>query len=346
MLPVHKTIVDAVIRKADALCPDSLALIGLYGSAATGDLHGKSDLDLLILIKDDKGWQLGKGFILEDSGIGYDIYCTNWDMLEGEAACEHAHLTKLMDSVIVYVRDEEAMHKLEELRKQAASVLNSDARFEKAQALMENAKKAYADCFLGESLSQVRLSAGGVLFYLVDAVMLFNGTYFRKGVKRTYEELHALKLPFDLPALLENVVCAKSVEEIRAAVTQLMRITQSYMTRPAEKQAPNPGLAGTYEEMFSNWRNKMPEAAASGNAFASFMNTLSFQFMLCGIASQVQMEEIDLMGSFDAADLQANAQRFDEALQAYLAVYKAAGIEPVYYADAEEFVSDYLKNEK
>ena len=141
MLPAHKTIMDAIIRKADAVCPDSLALIGLYGSAATGDLHEKSDLDLLILIKDDNGWQLGKGFILDDSGIGYDIYCTNWGMLEGEASCEHAHLTKLMDSTIVYVRDEDALQKLMEMRAQAAQLLASDARFEKAQALMEDAKR-------------------------------------------------------------------------------------------------------------------------------------------------------------------------------------------------------------
>ncbi len=32
---INTTIVDAVIKKANALCPDSLELIGVYGSVKT-----------------------------------------------------------------------------------------------------------------------------------------------------------------------------------------------------------------------------------------------------------------------------------------------------------------------
>ena len=62
--------VEAVRRKAAALCPDSLELSGVYGSCATGDTHGKSDLDLLILIRDEARRCLADGFILEDCEIG------------------------------------------------------------------------------------------------------------------------------------------------------------------------------------------------------------------------------------------------------------------------------------
>ena len=94
MNTVNQKIIDAVITKAEKVCPDSLALIGIYGSTATGDYYEKSDLDLLILIQDEKGWQLGTGFILDDSKIGYDIYCTNWDGLKYDAECHHAQLSK------------------------------------------------------------------------------------------------------------------------------------------------------------------------------------------------------------------------------------------------------------
>lgn len=74
----NRKIIDAVIRKEQAVCPGAIALIGIYGSFQTGDIHPLSDLDLLILINDDRGWQLGKAFIQEDLGVGHDIYCTNW----------------------------------------------------------------------------------------------------------------------------------------------------------------------------------------------------------------------------------------------------------------------------
>ena len=34
------------------VCPGALAMIGVYGSMLTGDVHEKSDLDLLIVIND------------------------------------------------------------------------------------------------------------------------------------------------------------------------------------------------------------------------------------------------------------------------------------------------------
>lgn len=52
MKEMNQRIIDAVIDKAKQVCPDSLALIGVYGSVATGDEYEKSDLDLLILIKE------------------------------------------------------------------------------------------------------------------------------------------------------------------------------------------------------------------------------------------------------------------------------------------------------
>ena len=95
---INQKIIDAIIAKAEKICPNSLALIGIYGSFATGDIYEKSDLDLLILIQDDDGWKLGTGFILIDIGVGYDIYCTNWDGLNYDSECHHAHISKMMDS--------------------------------------------------------------------------------------------------------------------------------------------------------------------------------------------------------------------------------------------------------
>ena len=41
----NKKMIDIIIKKADALCPDALVLIGVYGSVVTGDEYEKSDLD-------------------------------------------------------------------------------------------------------------------------------------------------------------------------------------------------------------------------------------------------------------------------------------------------------------
>ena len=104
MNQINSKIIDAIIQKSRATCPDSLALIGVYGSFLTGDTHPKSDLDLMILINDERGRVLSDSFVLDDVKIGYDIYCTTWEMLENDSACCHAYLSKLLDSFVVQVQ--------------------------------------------------------------------------------------------------------------------------------------------------------------------------------------------------------------------------------------------------
>ena len=281
MNEVNKKIIDAVIKKAEAVCPDSLALIGVYGSVATGDTYAKSDLDLMILINDKKGLQLAETFILNDIGIGYDIYCTGWEMLEEDAKCNHAHLSKLLDSSLVYIKDQSAVQRIEKLREKARNLLASDERYKKAQAAFDSAKKAYADCFLTDSVPQIRFGAGAVIYSLLDAVMLYHGRYFRRGVKRTFEELEPLHIPFNIRENIINIIKAETSVEIRSGLTDLMRNMQACLLFPHEKADPNHGnISGTYEEMFSNWRNKMEEAADREDLFSSFMNMVSFRFMI------------------------------------------------------------------
>ena len=80
----------------------------------------------MILINDGNGWVPVDGFILDDIDMGYDIYCTDWDMLEEDAQCNHAHLSKLFDSVIVYCKDKNSLKRLNELKRKAAETLASD----------------------------------------------------------------------------------------------------------------------------------------------------------------------------------------------------------------------------
>ena len=143
---VNQKIIQAVIDKADKICPDSLALIGIYGSVDTEDEYDRSDLDLLILIDNDEGWKLGTGFILDDRKVGYDIYCTSHSGLKYDAECHHAHLSKLMDSRIVYVKNQDAYDELMALRAQVNELLSSDERFQKSIAKTASQKNNFC-CF-------------------------------------------------------------------------------------------------------------------------------------------------------------------------------------------------------
>lgn len=340
---VNQKIINAVIEKAEKVCPDSLALIGIYGSVVTGDAYEKSDLDLLILIQDDRGWQLGTGFILDDSNVGYDIYCTNWNGLIYDAACHHAQISKLMDSKIVYIKNQEAYDELCKLREQTKLFLASGERFQRVNELVDKAKISYANAYLHEELGQVRLDAFGVMCSLMDAVMLFYGRYFKRGTKRMLEELAALPVEDVFVDDLKRMASGKDVSELRALSKRLLLYAEEHLKQEKNKEAPSESLSGTYEEMYSNWRNKVEEAAKQNNVFASFMNMCSLHYMFVEISSMAAIGTYNIMEEYDPDCLENNVRLFDACLQKYEAVYKTAGIEIKRFHDVDEFAADYLE---
>ena len=189
----NNRIIKAILEKEKAVCPGSVALIGIYGSFQTGDIHPLSDLDLLILINDDRGWQLGTVFIQDDLGVGHDIYCTGWESLREDARFTHPHISKLMDSRIVYCADEKYLAELENLREQVRSKLAEpfgEEDYQRAENELKEARCCYADAMMEDNLNAVRRQAGGALYHVENALALLNKTYFRKGTRRRFEESH------------------------------------------------------------------------------------------------------------------------------------------------------------
>ena len=339
---VNQKIIDAVIEKAKKVCPGSLSLIGVYGSVATGDVYEKSDLDLLILIENDEGWKLGTGFILDDNKVGYDIYCTNWDGLQFDAECHHAQIAKLMDSKIVHIENQEAYEKLCRLREDANRFLTSEVRLQRVNELMDKAKLCYANLYLQETLGQLRLEAFGMMCFLMEAVMLFHGRYFKRGTKRMLDELSTLPLEDIFFDSIRGIAASKDVSEIRFLAKNLFIYVDGYTRQDKEKKIPSEALAGTYEEMYSNWRNKVEEAAEQNNVFASFMNMCNLHYMLADISSEVAIGACHVMEKYNPDCLEDNLRLFDACLQKYAEIYKTAGISIKRFPNVDAFVADYL----
>lgn len=344
MNPINRKIIDAVIAKAEQICPDSLALIGIYGSVATGDEYEKSDLDLMILIKDNNGWKLGTGFILEDTQIGYDIYCTNWDGLKWDAGCHHAQLSKLLDSKIVYIKDNEALEILNQLQEQAKSFLQSEDRFERVHELIEKAKIAYANACLYEELGKTRINASDVISSLLDAIMIFHGCYFKRGVKRIFDELSQFPLDTAFLENMRNIPQSKDVSELQKLMKSLILYVENYTLRQKELNKPSAdSISGTYEEMYSNWRNKVEEAANADDVFSSFMNMCSLQGMISEVSENTAIGSYNIMADFDADCLENNVKLYDAFLADYEKIYAKTGLRVNRFADVDEFVASYTK---
>lgn len=350
----NRKIINAVVRRADIVCPGALALIGIYGSFMTGDFYEKSDLDLLIIINDDRGWQLGCGFVQDDLQVGHDIYCTTWEQLQNDAGYEHPNISKLMDAKIVYCADEEYKKQLEALRKKTNDILAapfSEEDYAKAETLLKEAEHYYTKAMVSEHKSDMLDGAGNTVYYVENAIAMLNKQYFHFGLKRAYEELQAMQnRPENLCEMIDDVISATSAESVRENLTMLMKETSAVFhqvkkTIAAQKKPVSADtLTGTYEEMYSNWRNKMHAAAETGDRHLALMSLVSANAMLAEIGSEISIDKYDVLEGYDSQNLNRTAQSYDDILNAYLKEYEKAGIPAKHYPDIDAFVSDWNTN--
>lgn len=347
----NRRIIDAVIRRAEREYPGTLAMIGIYGSFCTGDFTTRSDLDLIILINDDRGWALSKGFLL--GGIGFDLYCTTWEMLETEAAYTSPHIAKLMDSKIVYCPREEDHMRLQTLREGVDKLLRAPycaADFERADRELAQAERVWTQLlYTDETPAACRSSICMMLYHLENAVCLLNKTYFRLGVKRIFEEFGRMRyVPENFEMLIRRLTAESEPDALRIAAGALMRSVKRCFASvrkalpAAQKAAPTAqALSGTLEEMVSNWRGKVLAAAEQADAHAALMALGSLQSFFDDLAEEFDMPRYDALACFDPKDLRQTAANFDAVLEHYREQYDKTGLSLCSFEMLEAFESAY-----
>lgn len=342
-------IIEAVIKKAENVCPGAIALIGIAGSFHSGDIYEKSDLDLCIIINDDSAWKVASCFILED--VAFDIYCTPWSELIEMSEYNNPYIAKLLELDIIYCNDEKYMQKYMELRSSVASKLSqpySVKDIEKAEKFVDEASKEYASIVLSNSYGECRYATAGMLHYIEFAIYMYNKTYIKRGVKRIPEDISMMQyLPLGFNEFYWKIIKSESIEEIKETSTMLMRVVKDFVQQMKDKvvtkkEISETAIKGTYEEIYSNWKNKMYHAADIGDIYLSLMTAASCQQFYDEMYSKYNIDRIDLMENIADNNLNLSVQAFENAMEEYKKNYDKLGIKIKSYKDLNEFKRMYL----
>ena len=345
-------IIEAIIKKADRVCPGSIVLIGIAGSFCHGDIHERSDLDLCIVINDDDGWKIADCFILNE--IGFDIYCTPWHRLEAMAEYINPHVTKLLHLDIVYYADEASLARYMALRKTVQDQL--DAPYSMADANhvtrhFTDAMNAYASLMLSDTAAECKYASARMLLAIEYLIYLANKSYIHRGIRRIPEELRAMKkLPQEFWTAYQQLLAANSPDGIRSCSTHLIKSAQVFVTTvnesiTAKKEITQDSIRGTYEEIVSNWRSKMYLAAQTDDAYLGLMTMASCQAFYDEFATEYNIDRVRLFDGFRIDNLSRSAEQFDSAMEYYRCLYSRVG-EPIRsYSSIEAFERAYLEPE-
>lgn len=345
----NDTIIEAVKAKAEKTCPGAVDLIAITGSFASGDYYEKSDLDLLIVINDRTGWNLAKCFILGDTA--HDIYCHTWGKLEKMAEYPNPYVIKLINADLVYSSGEAAVQRYNQLKENLLEVLGRPLDrqdLEKVKGYLQSALAQFARVCLENDFSRCKYLSASIIYYIEYALYMLNKEYIRHGVQGIPEEICALKiLPESFQRLYFTLIKADDLPTLRKSAGDLLKNMESLVAQLEETVCPKKeisadSLRGTYEEIFSNWKNKMHHAADTGDPYLSLMTAASCQNFYDELFQEYRMEHFSLTEGFQINDLGSTAASFDQVMEKFKGLYQNVSLPVCQYNTLEEFVRDYL----
>ena len=201
-------------------------------------------------------------------------------------------------------------------------------------------------------------SLGHIMRDIEYVIYMINKSYVKRGTKRVPEEICSMNLlPDGFIDIYKDITSCKTVDEIKEKSSLLIESVKEFLykrgiqfsisceeSEVTLKQDITPkNLAGTYEEIYSNWKNKMMHAVTLNSRYLSFVTMTSCQEFYDEMHDMFNIPRIELLEYYNPDDLSGNVEAFNTCMAEWLKLYKQFGMEVNYYADLNELEGMYKK---
>ena len=291
----------------------------------------------------DKLIGLARTFII--NGIGYDYWQNKWDVLEKKADVKDYFITTLLDSEIIYYKNEEDKQRFLYLQaKLRANLANPKYMYERGLEWLDKAMDIYKTLMFENSLSNVRKGAGFIADHLSVAVACVNGQYFKSGIVSQIEILAKMEyIPKNFIELYKKIVRTKDVEELKILSHDMIATTRDFF-KVKNKWVQNESATPDFKELAAGIRsvayyfrrlyyycnNNMPESA--------FHQSFGLQPDLDYLMSDFKISNLDLLSSFDADNLAGYAAHVKTIEQKIISAIEENGVTIESYPSVEDFL--------
>ena len=291
----------------------------------------------------EKAKRLAKTFIID--GVGYDLFPMSWERTERMVELDEDNASVIANAEILYYRNEEDKKCFLDMQARLQSHLH-DSRFMLTKALekVNVAMELYQTMMFEETLHKVRKAAGYIINFLSNAVAYSNMTYFKKGHQNCIDDLFAMKsIPEDYMRLLQDIVQADSVGEIKKLCHEIIRNTRQYLSVKKEKSESIKynqnfsDLANWYNELSYAWR-EIYHWCDQKDAVRAFLRSNYLQSDLDIVGEEFGLGELDLLSSFNANNLKDYRKRVEDLEKQIISIIREHGADIEVYDSIEEFL--------
>jgi len=328
-------IAEVLIEKIKKDYNGDVSLVHVHGSYIYHDTHGLSDLDLYLVPKTARGFNLGKTFIL--NGIGIDYFALSWERLERIANHEERNVSIIADGEIIYYHSKEDLERFNRLREKAVNVIDRERYTENGREILESLYGDYFKIAHGGDLSETRKAAIGIINKTAFLLAEINFTYIKRGRKHLKNEIMSMRnVPDNFENIYEKIFAEKDNEKLKKLLYTLICNTEKLF--PKEKpETFSDTFGGFYEEMIQHY-NKIYHACDSGDIYtplyaaSELASEIEELFDRCRCAHTLP----DMAGAYDPDDLQKIKAAAKKHQEAFVNILADNGLTPRTFRDMDE----------
>lgn len=348
-------ITNWVINKIETEYKDDIALlIAVKGHCIDNDGHG--EIFDYFIPETERGNELAQTFIID--GVGHDLYPRSWERMEKSAELEEM-ISILANAEILYAKSKDAADRFHALQQKLENNLHDPVFvYRKALNCLDSAMDLYRTLLFEEKSYRARSQAFYIHLYLSQAVAYMNHTFtdspilseaqaYVSSPENSIYHCPGLNLvPESFFEYARRLPATGSPNEIKKIVYALIRTTKQFVfgkkpTISEDNFAAHidyQGLADWYQELSLTWRrihffckNNMVEEA--------YTDACRLQDELIVIAQEVQIEELNLLDSFDAGSLTGLELRSRKLEQIIRKIIEENGVKINDYSSTDEFLA-------
>ena len=336
----QQAMIDAFIERIEKNFKDIVKCVIVYGSFVTGEMHDKSDLDLVVIGQTDRLWDLSTQFIYQD--IGYDFFCMTEERLNAIIREFQPLVSIVAEGRLVYAKDEETKAWFNSQKQHLInhSQFTSYSHYHDKIGNVIQTMKALAFDHLWANPTQKILIQGQLLYQFAHFLGLLNRKHLRHGIKHFMDELSSFSLKPKTTLYYLSLLTHENVSS-NDIMTFVYDLNQYWiaLNKSNQDSLTQQDFSGFYEEALSGFQ-KLYHACETNNLDAAFLTATTLESELQNYRDKGA--QIDSMFAHYDGSVQTLSLDSHHAQNGFLSLIKQYEVHLLRF-ETEEEVLNHLK---
>jgi predicted nucleotidyltransferase len=333
-------VANSLIEKVKKDYYGDVSIINIYGSYLNNNAHKFSDLDLFLVPKTERGYNLGKTFIL--NGIGYDFWALSWERLERIAKHEEgSRYSIITEGKVVYNNAEDDLIRFNKLK----DIANGNyINMENAKKILGNMYVEYFRLVDKNDSTNIRKSIIGIIYDLSNLLVEINGKPIKRIRKYQKQEILSMDLiPENFEIIYDRLFIEKDINIIKELLHKLITNVEKLINEPSSENRLFKDLfSGFYEEMIQHY-NKIYYACDAGDVYTPLYASVELTEIIekLFIECNCKYKLPDIVGEYDATNLNKIKKSAKRHQTEFVKILKENGIHITEFNNINE-LKNYL----